>query len=613
MSLLITSNTKDNLNSGYNQEGLNKSYAYQNNLNDTFKIPANSEIAVQSVKINRSGNVEVNDANSIYSFYFGEELGDNGKQREVLSVPWETSFALNESGIFAGTGNDEVSLDSFGFQRFSGNVNNIARMIKATLNRALWHPNLMLNASATINPGANVEAARNGSGVDWLGWKIQITNTDSSKNDDTNVSQNWKGANYNGTDTGADYTYDPSTERLTAPAGDTGENGCVGIDYPLSLADGTFHFTVEDNGQSPAKFGLCRALRDEAPDWFDFGTDFGEEFYDFLLEIDSNLTIKLYYAGTDGDDKLEMLEVDYGTTYNASTEELEEVMFNVKNERVSVTIVTAQSGTIVLTDGTSASATANFKPVSMTCRYLYPKVTMEAGKSILIDGFDGVDILNHAYYGYVIDPSHPDGQRNTHTDWWAQQFLSLYASEEQAKAIDVDFQKNISKLNQVGLNGNNQCDYKVQFFFAPDVRYWNTASCNTQFFMGFPNRSLVNVPNSTGGSSPFTLTFLSDEAPDLNGTQSLFVRLKNMTFDSVNLSKGANSKILYHIPAFSNSGARVGALFFEPNERVYLKLGNTEDLYLSTLEIDIVYADETLAIDLVGKTTVVLHIQDHKN
>jgi len=92
MSLLITSNTKDNLNSGYNQEGINKSYSYQNNLNDTFKIPANSEIAVQSVKINRSGNLDFNQSNTIYSFYFGEELGADGRQREVLSIPFCPSF-----------------------------------------------------------------------------------------------------------------------------------------------------------------------------------------------------------------------------------------------------------------------------------------------------------------------------------------------------------------------------------------------------------------------------------------------------------------------------------------------------------------------------------------
>ena len=104
MSLLITSNSPQNINSGYNQQGINKSYSFQNNLNDTFKIPKNSEIAVQSVKINRSGNVDVNESNSIYAFYFGEELTgediidgagnviENSKQRDVLSVPWSTSI-----------------------------------------------------------------------------------------------------------------------------------------------------------------------------------------------------------------------------------------------------------------------------------------------------------------------------------------------------------------------------------------------------------------------------------------------------------------------------------------------------------------------------------------
>ena len=77
MSLLITSNSehRDNFNSGRSQQGLNKSWSYQNNLQDTFKIPANSEIAVQSIKLNRSGNVTLDESNSTYAFYFGEELG----------------------------------------------------------------------------------------------------------------------------------------------------------------------------------------------------------------------------------------------------------------------------------------------------------------------------------------------------------------------------------------------------------------------------------------------------------------------------------------------------------------------------------------------------------
>ncbi len=609
MSLLITSNTKDNLNSGYNQEGINKSYSYQNNLNDTFKIPANSEIAVQSVKINRSGNLDFNQSNTVYSFYFGEELGDNAKQRESLSIPFCSSFAFTEEGMFLGTGQDkQLGGDTDGvYHRFTGNVNNIARLMKASVNRAMWHPNLMLNASTGINPGANVEPLRNGSGVDWLGWKLQVTNTDSSKNEQ-NISASWQGADYNGTGNGNDYVYNAGTKILTAPANNS-EDGCVGIDFPLSLANGSFHFSTFDQ-QTPARFGLCRALRDRAPKYFDGD---GEDFYDFLVEIDGNDDILLKYAGTDGNDELEMLSVNYGTPKNASDDNITDIIINIQNERVKVVVENGSGVQTVLTSGTSLTAAQNFKPVSMTCRYLYPKIAMRNNKTVKIEGFNGVNILNHEYYGYTEDLVTGE-QTPTYHDWWAHNFLSVFiAQEEQVIAIDVDFDKNISRLNQIGLNGNGQCDYKVQFFFAPDVRYWNVASTNTQQFMGFPNRSLVNVPNSTGGSSPFTLTYLSDSIPDLNATQSLFIRLKNMTFTSVNLGKGANSKILYHIPAFSNDGSKVGALFFEPNERVYLKLGNTEDLYLSTIEVDLVYADETLAVDLVGKTTVLFHIQDHKH
>tara|TARA_R100001463_G_scaffold26216_2_gene61556 strand:+ start:4037 stop:5872 length:1836 start_codon:yes stop_codon:yes gene_type:complete len=610
MSLIITSNTNKILNSGYNQEGLNKSYSYQNHLNDTFKIPKNSEIAVQSVKINRSGNVTLDRDNSIYAFYFGEELGTDtapNVNREVCSIPVEAGFSLQVT--------DDDMLGSVawrGVGKYSGNVDNVARIMKQSLNRNLWHPMLMLNASTGRNPGANVTPLRNGSGLDWLGWQIQVTSTDSSKNA-SNISASWMGAEYNGTEDGADYTYNPTTRILTAPT-DSG-NGCVGIDYPISLCNGSFH--LKNIQEAPAKYGLCRALKDEAPTWFEEGADMGENFYDFEVEVDSDNDIDLYYVGSEGNDELERIRVLYpGGTKNVKDDNITDIIFNVQNERVKVSLINASGAVTVLTDGTNVDSSKNLKPVSMTCRYLYPKIAMGAGGTVKIEEFEGVNIANHEYYGFSVDTN--GDNIPCYTDWWAHawivlgQFFTGPASQQQAQAklIDVDFVKNITPLDLKGLNGNGQCDYKVQFFLANDERYLNTSNCNSQFLMGFPNRSLVNVPNSTGGSSPFTKTYQSDEAPEIKGTNTLFVRLKNMTFNSVNISKGSNSKILYHLPAFSTTGSRVGSLFFEPTERVYLKLNNTEDLFLSTVEIDIVYADETLAIDLVGKTTIALHIRD---
>ena len=85
-----------------------------------------------------------------------------------------------------------------------------------------------------------------------------------------------------------------------------------------------------------------------------------------------------------------------------------------------------------------------------------------------------------------------------------------------------------------------------------------------------------------------------------------------MTFNSVNFSKSSLSKILYHLPRFDNSGAEVGGLFFEPSERVYLKLNNIDDLFINDIEVDIVNSDETLATNLTGKTIVCFHIRDAK-
>ena len=67
---------------------------------------------------------------------------------------------------------------------------------------------------------------------------------------------------------------------------------------------------------------------------------------------------------------------------------------------------------------------------------------------------------------------------------------------------------------------------------------------------------------------------------------------------------------MYHLPAFSNTGLSTGSLFFEPTERTYLKLNNTVEEFISTIEVDFVYSDETLATDLAGKSVVMFHIRE---
>ena len=91
--------------------------------------------------------------------------------------------------------------------------------------------------------------------------------------------------------------------------------------------------------------------------------------------------------------------------------------------------------------------------------------------------------------------------------------------------------------------------------------------------------------------------------------ESSFVRLRNLTTQSFNVANRSFSKILYHIPKFDNSGNELGALFFEPNERVYIKLNNSTGINVNTFDVDLVDAREVVSPTYAGTTVVCFHIR----
>jgi len=308
-----------------------------------------------------------------------------------------------------------------------------------------------------------------------------------------------------------------------------------------------------------------------------------------------------------------MLQLNYGTVVNASNASISKIHFNVQGERVKIVLENYAGVLQILCDGTSTTSASNVKPTSQTTWWLYPKIELLPGKSIKIDAFYGVNVFEHVYGG--IKDRGLATERQMFQDWWGRMISNDFINAEKQGQdlcfnIDVDRSKAITRTNQVGLNVNKQIDYKPTFIFAEDIRFSDTNLCNSKFLFGFPGRAVVTTPTFTGAAPLFTFTYNSDTLPNVISTSSLFIRLRNMTFNSVNLAKGSKSKIIYHIPGFSIGQNRPGVLFHETNEKTYLKLNNTNDINLSTMEVDIVYADETLALDLYGKSTVVLHIRD---
>ena len=134
-------------------------------------------------------------------------------------------------------------------------------------------------------------------------------------------------------------------------------------------------------------------------------------------------------------------------------------------------------------------------------------------------------------------------------------------------------------------------------------------SLNSDTILGFVNNTNATPSDEYTAVIPDLVRWTSGNVPSLTSKESMFVRLKNLTFESANFSNSAMSKVLYHIPTFDNSGNDVGSLHLEPSEMVYLDLNNSHQLDVSTLEVDLVYNDETLATGVEGNTVVCFHIR----
>ena len=622
MSFLITSNTAE---SGGVQlsGGINRPYSYFNNLQDTFKIPTNSEIAVQSIKINKEGNFHTNSRNNQFYIYHGEDL-DN--------------LTNNNISLSTSTTSSGVVTNDLGEESFSANVDDYAGFVQKAFRRATYLPNNQVS-SATNTSGTQVTVKRNASNVDFEGFKFSFTGHDSSKNGN-NIAHEWIVSE--NAQIGEDFTYNTGTGILQNNA-TAQELGLIGTNYPLSLTNGSYVvdiFTANNERDTQWKIGLTRCTRTkqidvngsypndptlptdpdlEFPNYFN-NTD---TFFDYVIENEEqsngSYKIKLFQSTCNPNNELEMTELDYRTGLgianyidtNGST--ISKVGFTINNERVAVNVYNAGGGAwITLVDGTDVNASRNLKPVNQCCWNLYPKIELPPSAQVTIDRFEGIAIDGHVYGSETLNPV-TNRYDQTHCDWWATQ-VNEGQEDNLGGPVDTRYMietGNTTAYTQLGLNASNLVNKDIVLVLSKSNTYFPSFFANTQDIFGFTNRGIIDQP-----SSPLSqlnpIFFESDNIPQVISNNSLFVRLKNMTFNSVNFSKSSLSKILYHLPRFDNSGAEVGGLFFEPAERVYLKLNNIDDLFINDIEVEIVNSDEKLATNLTGKTIVCFHIRDAK-
>ncbi len=614
MSFVVTSNTPQITNGNNLSVGINRPFSYQNHLSSTMKIPANSEIAVQSVKINREGNISLNRQNNQFYYYNGQLLEGEITMQDTCNHPCMTWICDD-----------------------NGQVNNIfdtdelASQLQKALRRALYYPHLQ--PSDINSSSASCSVKRNGSNLDFQGYNISVYSASSGDNASRNFPDGFRTtSNVLGT---ATFTAESNGSiRLTNNASGN-RSSFIGTPYPLSLLNGSCIFDIQAD-KIGWEVGLSRCLRTRREDptttILDVDGKMGlekpkyyrgaEPFFDYSAKCVFNATsvkneLHLFHAvwRDDGDGGyLQKRELNYGTKINLEDDNITKIAFNIQGERVKVTTINNTGTESTLVTGTNANKQLNFKPVSLVTANLYPRISMlEAGDFVQVSHYDGIKITN-ASFGSELD-TQPFGsfKRQLNQDFWATQ-VNIGNVNGVCKEIESRYMFDYDDgqaYTQKGLNVSGGLIHATEGYFSVFILkesqlYTPTKYAGVSALLGFSNNGVLTGYDSLSNR---TQLVSSTEVPKFLSTNSMFVRVKNLAHESFNFSKSSISKIIYHMPRFDNTGEEVGGLFFEPAERVYMDLNNPNDIMLNNLEVEIVNADETLATNLTGKTIVCFHIR----
>ena len=146
MSLIICRNRPNESDVVGTSSSIYEPWSFRNQLTSNIEVPANSQIALQSVKINMDGSLVLGDDSKIFYIYFGPTIvGDDktpadGQMKnmdESPFIPLQVSLFKNQSHL----------------QKVS--VEDLQREIQSAVNRTITNPNLKNRFSCSTEKNAD--------------------------------------------------------------------------------------------------------------------------------------------------------------------------------------------------------------------------------------------------------------------------------------------------------------------------------------------------------------------------------------------------------------------------------------------------------------------------
>ncbi len=615
MSLVILSNTSLNESELDLGGGIDKAYSFTNTLQTPLLIPKNSEVALQSLKINKDGTFQVARSNNLFYQYIGQKLTDSFTfDLSTRNVAYTRIYPQGEV-----------------------NSNEFAQRVKTAQNKAIYHPDFQGLANCTVQ--------RNSS-TSFDGYNLIYENLPSAsgvkKRPTTDSSPTNQVDLVNATKESTGWEYIAAAHKFNKTSDDGGDRCFAQLSHlPLSLHQS--HFKVAFNAASVWNIGLSRYCNPEAPyfdtegnaevkdftypDYFDT-SDVG--FYDFVARKEFNASngsyeLKLYHATWDTlSEDLSLQEVIYygytGATYtepydlSTNASGFTNIEFFIDGEQIEVYLEkdSLVDRTLICSPELGTPEKKNyFKPVNQSCAYLYGKWEIDGDKDehLILHSYDGREIGGFKYNGIDTSLSYevPLQDRLINFDWWnVQSWLGKTYLPKSVDSRKFNIMDDSHIHTFVKTNASGYSKYTTVPVLAESEKYFKTQFANTEEILGFIGASPMESPTAFNASS---ITFTSSSVPKLISNQSVFVRLNGLTQRSTNGATGNQSHIIYHCPRFDNSGEQTGGLYFEASEKTYLDISNAADIQVNSLGIDFVDKNERYIDSVVGSSVVVLHIR----
>ena len=609
MSLVICSNQDSDGAAQGNTQSVNDAFAFRNELSSTMTIPANSQVALQSVKVNVDGRLTLGKDNSRFYTYFGDI--DKPENEDVTSYPVRVD--LIEDGD---TEVKELTKSDF------------ANLVQQRVRSNTFHPQQkgQFKCDTLLDGDKKFKGFKLTFDQDNVSTSIELTGAQQFSNTEyTNASQ---------------FTFNSST--LTRVAGAEEPNAVIFKNKPMSLAEGSkFRVNISGTGNAnasgvPWSVGLSRFSNGESektgggfigPNYWDWTKDDGPPCYtqqtlgfcDFAVSRNSqNELVVTNQRWSTTYNCLVEVEVEYydsnnsdftGTgRFNLATgddaDQYTKVELKVDGENIGAYLWHNGSSELrKICDYAAADlALEYFKPINQACWCLHPVLGIgKSGNSststLYVEHFSGLEIA-----GYNPEVKYKGGWFETMELIGGSALQQCMELEQRPWNLNTGLDEYVIRTT----NGSGGVDYSNVLILQEDVTgsYAPTSGANALRSLGF-EKGIIDTPVEDKESEQI---FQSTTIPDLSTTQAMFVKLNNFGSKVMNAHKGNRSNIICHLPRFDNS-LSTGRLHFEPNNLIYIDLDNAGPLQVNEFDISFNYVNEQYAKILTGQSIVVLYFR----